>query len=90
MQVRNDALSGVLARAQRAGALPPVFVVAGDEALLSLEAQDAIRSTARGLGYTERILMAKGFITKTPKGRLLTQHGIRRARSIIASNKETA
>ena len=54
MQVRNDALSGVLARAQRAGALPPVFVVAGDEALLSLEAQDAIRSTARGLGYTER------------------------------------
>ena len=54
MQVRNDALSGVLTRAQRAGALPPVFVVAGDEALLSLEAQDAIRSTARGLGYTER------------------------------------
>ncbi len=54
MQVRHDALSGVLTRAQRAGALPPVFVVAGDEALLSLEAQDAIRSTARGLGYTER------------------------------------
>lgn len=54
MQVRNDALAGVLARAQRAGALPPVFVVAGSEPLLSLEAQDAIRSTARGLGYTER------------------------------------
>ena len=54
MQVRNDALGGVLARAQRSGALPPVFVVAGDEALLALEAQDAIRSTARGLGYTER------------------------------------
>lgn len=54
MQVKNDALGGVLARAQRAGSLPPVFVVAGDEALLALEAQDAIRSTARGLGYTER------------------------------------
>jgi len=54
MQVKNDALGGVLARAQRAGALPPVFVVASDEALLSLEAQDAIRATARGLGYTER------------------------------------
>lgn len=54
MQVRNGALGGVLERARRAGALPPVFVVAGDEALLSLEAQDAIRSTARSLGYTER------------------------------------
>lgn len=54
MQVKNEALSGVLARAQRAGSLPPVFVVSSDEALLSLEAQDAIRSTARSLGYTER------------------------------------
>ncbi|MGH6612351.1 MAG: DNA polymerase III subunit delta, partial [Burkholderiaceae bacterium] len=54
MQLRNDALSGVLARAQKSGTLPPVFVVASDEALLSLEAQDAIRATARGLGYTER------------------------------------
>ena len=54
MQVRNDALAGVLARAQRTGSLPPIFVVASDEALLSLEAQDAIRATARGMGYSER------------------------------------
>lgn len=54
MQVRNDALEGLLARAQRAGSLPPIFVVASDEPLLSLEAQDAIRATARGLGYGER------------------------------------
>ena len=54
MQVRNDALTGVLTRAKQAGALPPIFVVAGDEPLLALEAQDAIRSTARGLGYSER------------------------------------
>lgn len=54
MQVRNDALGGLLARAQRAGSLPPIFVVASDEALLSLEAQDAIRVTARGMGYSER------------------------------------
>jgi DNA polymerase III subunit delta len=52
--VKSEALGGVLARAQRAGTLPPVFVVAGDEPLLALEAQDAIRSTARGLGYAER------------------------------------
>jgi DNA polymerase III subunit delta len=54
MQVRGDALAGVLARAQRAGSLPPLFVVASDEPLLALEAQDAIRGTARGLGYSER------------------------------------
>ncbi len=54
MQVKNDALGGVLARARRAASLPPVFVVASDEPLLSIEAQDAIRLTARGLGYTER------------------------------------
>jgi len=57
MQVRNDALGGLLSRAQRSGSLPPVFVVAGDETLLCLEAQDAIRSTARGLGYTERDIL---------------------------------
>ena len=50
MQVRNDALAGVLTRAQRAGSLPPVFVIASDEPLLSLEAQDAIRATAHSLG----------------------------------------
>ena len=36
-----------------------------------------------GLGYTERILMTKGFIAKTSKGRLLTQLGIRRARALL-------
>jgi DNA polymerase-3 subunit delta len=54
MQVKGDALAGVLARAQRGGALPAVFVVASDEPLLALEAQDAIRAAARGLGYVER------------------------------------
>ena len=54
MQLRNDALPGVLSRAQRSGKLPPVFVVASDEPLLALEAQDAIRAAARSLGYTER------------------------------------
>jgi DNA polymerase-3 subunit delta len=54
MQVKGDALGGVLTRAQRGGSLPPVFVVASDEPLLAIEAQDAIRATARGLGYVER------------------------------------
>src|SRR5512134_158260 len=54
MQVRGDALGSVLTRAQRGGSLPPVFVIASDEPLLAIEAQDAIRATARGLGYAER------------------------------------
>jgi DNA polymerase-3 subunit delta len=61
MQLRGEALGGLLAKADRGQPLPPVFVVASDEALLSLEAQDAIRATARRQGYTEReVLHADG------------------------------
>jgi DNA polymerase III subunit delta len=54
MQLRGDALAGLLSRAERGQPLPPVFVVASDEPLLSLEAQDAVRAIARKKGYTER------------------------------------
>ncbi len=61
MQLRGDALGPLLAKAERGQPLPPVFVVASDEALLSLEAQDAIRAVARRQGYTEReVLQADG------------------------------
>ena len=40
--------------AQLARALAPVYVVHGDEPLLSLEAADAIRAKARAAGYTQR------------------------------------
>ncbi len=50
MQLRADALPGHLAR----GKLAPVYVVSGDEPLLAIEAQDAIRASARAAGYTER------------------------------------
>ena len=61
MQIRGDALGGLLARAERGQPLPPVFVVASDEPLLALEAQDAIRAVARKQGYTEReVLQADG------------------------------
>lgn len=61
MQLRGDALAGVLARADRGQPLAPVFVVASDEPLLALEAQDAIRAAARRQGYTEReVLHADG------------------------------
>jgi DNA polymerase-3 subunit delta len=57
MQLRGEQLPALLARAARGDALPAVFVVASDEALLALEAQDAIRATARSLGYTERVVL---------------------------------
>jgi DNA polymerase-3 subunit delta len=61
MQLRGDALGGLLAKAERGQPLPPVFVVASDEPLLALEAQDAIRAVARRQGYTEReVLQADG------------------------------
>lgn len=61
MQLRAEALGGLLAKAGRGQPLPPVFVVASDEPLLALEAQDAIRAAARAQGYTEReVLQADG------------------------------
>jgi DNA polymerase-3 subunit delta len=48
-QVRADQLDAHLARA-----LAPLYVVHGDEPLLSMEAADAIRAKARAEGYAER------------------------------------
>ncbi|MCU0950917.1 MAG: DNA polymerase III subunit delta [Burkholderiaceae bacterium] len=50
MQLRADQLDAHLAR----GKLAPLYVVSGDEALLSIEAQDAIRAAARKQGFSER------------------------------------
>jgi DNA polymerase III subunit delta len=50
MQIRTEQLAAHLER----GALERCYVVSGDEALLALEAQDAIRAAARAQGYTER------------------------------------
>lgn len=54
MPQRPEALPALLARAERERRMPPLVTVASDEALLALEAQDAIRATARRLGYSER------------------------------------
>jgi len=50
MQLRIEQLGQHLQR----GLLARCYVVSGDEALLSLEAQDAIRAAARAQGYAER------------------------------------
>jgi len=54
MQTKAEGLSTLLARAERDRRMPGLITVSSDETLLALEAQDAIRSTARRLGHTER------------------------------------
>ncbi len=53
MLLKADALPGHL-RSRSAGGLAPIYVVAGDEPLLAIEALDAIRTAARTGGYSER------------------------------------
>ena len=54
MQIKGEGLGVVLSRAERERRMPALITVASDEALLAQEAQDAIRATARALGYSER------------------------------------
>ena len=53
MQIKADQLRVHLAK----GRLARLYVVGGDEALLAIEAQDAIRSAARAAGFGERAVL---------------------------------
>jgi DNA polymerase III subunit delta len=54
MHLKAEGLPALLARAERERRMPALITVASDEALLAQETQDAIRATARALGYSER------------------------------------
>ncbi len=54
MLLKPDALAAHLQSRRKDGQLAPVYVVAGDEPLLAIEAADAIRAAARATGYSER------------------------------------
>ena len=54
MHIKAEGLPALLARAERERRMPALITVASDEALLVQEAQDAIRATARAVGYSER------------------------------------
>ena len=54
MKIKPEQLNAFLQKGLQAKQLPPIFVVSGDEPLLSQEATDDIRSAARQLGYNER------------------------------------
>ena len=61
MHLKPEALAGHLERAAQTGKLARIYTIASDEALLAIEAQDAIRATARAAGYAEReVLHADG------------------------------
>lgn len=54
MLLKADGLAGHLQAGQKTGALAAIYVIAGDEPLLAIEAADAIRAAARAIGYSER------------------------------------
>ena len=51
--IRAEALPALLGKAT-AGGLPPIAWIASDEPLLQIEAADAFRAAARGIGFDER------------------------------------
>ena len=46
--------------------LESLYVIHGDEALLALEAADAIRSRARACGFSERVVLAAERVRPVP------------------------
>lgn len=53
MQLRVEQVPAHIAR----GRLARIYTVCGDEPLLAIEAQDALRAAARGLGFSERTVL---------------------------------
>lgn len=54
MKIKPDQLKSYLQKSLQNKQLSPIFIISGDEPLLSQEAADAVRSTARQLEFTER------------------------------------
>ncbi|MCU0764447.1 MAG: DNA polymerase III subunit delta [Burkholderiaceae bacterium] len=54
MPLKADGVAAHLQARRKGGSLAPIYVLAGDEPLLAIEAADAIRAAARAMGYGER------------------------------------
>jgi len=54
VKIKAEQLQAHLHKSVEKNQLSPMFIISGDEPLLSQEAADSIRGTARQLGYTER------------------------------------
>jgi DNA polymerase-3 subunit delta len=54
VKIKPDQLTSYLQKSLQTKELAPIFIISGDEPLLSQEAADSIRSAARQLNFTER------------------------------------
>ena len=53
----------MLERERVQGSLSPLWIIVGEEPLLALEAGDALRSAAKDLGYSERVVLAMSSVS---------------------------
>ena len=53
----------MLERERAQGTLSPLWIIVGEEPLLALEAGDALRSAAKDLGYSERVVLAMSSVS---------------------------
>ena len=63
MNIKSEDLARVLERERAQGSLSPLWIIVGEEPLLALEAGDALRSAAKDLGYSERVVLAMSSVS---------------------------
>lgn len=63
MNIKSEDLARVLERERAQGSLSPLWIIISEEPLLALEAGDALRSAAKDLGYSERVVLAMSSVS---------------------------
>lgn len=63
MNIKSEELGRILDRERAQGQLSPLWIIVGEEPLLAMEAADALRFTAKELGYSERVVLAMSSVS---------------------------
>ena len=63
MNIKSEELGRILDRERAQGQLSPLWIIVGEEPLLAMEAGDALRFTAKELGYSERVVLAMSSVS---------------------------
>lgn len=63
MNIKSEELGRILDRERAQGQLSPFWIIVGEEPLLAMEAGDALRFTAKELGYSERVVLAMSSVS---------------------------
>ena len=63
MNIKSEELQAVIEQERAQGSLSPLWIIVGEEPLLALEAGDALRHTAKDLGYSERVVLAMSSVS---------------------------